>query len=74
MSSAHQIEPPADLDVPVYIEPWIGYDKQPVGTIVAFVGKSSPSQALAVRTYESARQARAEVVTAADRRLEKWHA
>jgi hypothetical protein len=50
------------------------YDDQPVGTITGFVAKSSPSQARAVRVYESANLGRPEVIDAADRRLEKWHA
>jgi hypothetical protein len=54
--------------------PWIGYDAQPPVAIARFVAKSSPSQARAVRVYESDRQARAEVIAAADRRLAMWHA
>jgi hypothetical protein len=55
-------------------EPWLGYDEQHVGTIKGFVSKSSPSQARAVRVYESANMGRAEVIDAADRRLAKWRA
>ena len=55
-------------------EPWLRYDDQDVATIGCFVGKSSPSQARAVRVYESANLGRAEVIDAADRRLAKWHA
>jgi hypothetical protein len=55
-------------------EPWLGYDEQPVGTITGFVAKSSPSQARAVRVYESANLDRVEVIDAAARRLAKWHA
>ena len=54
--------------------PWIGYDAQPTVMIAGFVAKSSPSQARAVRAYESDGQARPEVIAAADRRLEMWHA
>ena len=54
--------------------PWIGYDNQDVATIRRFVAKSCPTQARAVRVYESARMDRPEVVDATDRRLAKWHA
>jgi hypothetical protein len=53
-------------------EPWLGYDEQHMGTIQGFVAKSSPSQARAVRVYESANMGRVEVIEAADRRLAKW--
>jgi hypothetical protein len=62
------------VDTAISAAPWLGYDGQGVRTILGFVGKSSPSQARAVRTYESAGLGRAEVIDAADRRLEKWHA
>jgi hypothetical protein len=55
-------------------EPWLGYDDQPVQMIAGFVAKSSPSQARAVRVYESANLDRVEVIDAANRRLAKWHA
>jgi hypothetical protein len=54
--------------------PWIGYDADHVRRIMGFVAKSTPTQARAVRTYESANMGRAEVIAAADRRLAKLHA
>lgn len=55
-------------------EPWMRYDDQQIGTIAGFVAKASPSQARAVRVYESANMCRVEVIDAADRRLAKWNA
>ena len=54
--------------------PWIGYDDQHITTIVGFVRKSTPSGARAVLAYERENLDRAEVLTAADSRLTKWHA
>ena len=53
--------------------PWIGYESQGVGTIVAFVRKSTPTQVRAVQTFERAHLDRAEVHAAAELRLAKWH-
>jgi hypothetical protein len=71
MSSNAQAGSVATLDA-TGCEPWLGYDEQQVGTIKGFVSKSSPSQARAVRVYESANMDRVEVIEAADRRLAKW--
>jgi hypothetical protein len=53
--------------------PWIGYDDQSAATIARFVSKASPSQAREVGEYERAHNDRAVVVSAADRRIEKWN-
>lgn len=55
-------------------EPWIGYDISDGSRICAFLAKSAPTLARAVREYESAHQDRPEVIAAADRRLAKLHA
>jgi hypothetical protein len=54
--------------------PWIGYDDQSERTIIRFVTKSSPSQALAVAEYERANGGREGVIAAAERRTAKWDA
>jgi hypothetical protein len=72
MSIDHQTAPHAESAVGA--EPWIGYDSQAVPTIKSFVSKASPTQARVVRDYESERLDRADIIAAADRRLEQWHA
>lgn len=50
-------------------EPWIGYDRQDVEVIMAFLRKSGSAQAREVYAYERAHRDRAGVVSAADKRF-----